>query len=534
MLVFAACTNEEGEADYARHATVTSDSSYFTADETGGTVTFGAEGGSAVLSVDCGTDWTMIEEDTDWLTVSYSVSAGTVSISAGQSTVEKDQNATLTLATAETEVRFATINIVQNAYTHPDLSIDATSWHVPAVGDLSTTINVTFNADWSVETSASWITVETAARSFTLTAAENTATEERTAEVTVTCTDGVTSDTATISVTQDAAAYITVDSESIEFEYSGATASVGVTSNYSWTASSSESWIAVSGSGSTLTVTTEANDSEDAREGFVLLTASDGAYNVAQAQVAVTQDGKPAVDPSLMIFLYTMPDGGGNVQLPFSTSATIDCWVDWGDGSDLQNLTSYNIAHAYSAGGEYTVTVSGTMTALKGSNVSFGKANLTEVVQWGLTGLTNLTDAFINFTALTKVPADTEGSFADVTACNEMFYGCSALTDVDADLFAYMGDVVNFTSVFRDCTSLESVPASLFDNCKLITTIQYAFMGCTAMTGESPYTMVDGEKIHLYERDNCPDEFSHISMHAKTFNECTNMADYDDLPSGWY
>ena len=58
------------------------------------------------------------------------------------------------------------------------------------------------------------------------------------------------------------------------------------------------------------------------------------------------------------------------------------------------------------------------------------------------------------------------------------------------------------------------------------------FKGCTGLTGESPYTMVDGVKVHLYERNDHLDIFTKIPLKdAKgTFAECTGLSDYASMP----
>ena len=59
------------------------------------------------------------------------------------------------------------------------------------------------------------------------------------------------------------------------------------------------------------------------------------------------------------------------------------------------------------------------------------------------------------------------------------------------------------------------------------------FYGCQSLTGESPYTLINGEKVHLYERQNHPTEFLEITSHTSAFNNCTNLTDYESIPSNW-
>lgn len=54
------------------------------------------------------------------------------------------------------------------------------------------------------------------------------------------------------------------------------------------------------------------------------------------------------------------------------------------------------------------------------------------------------------------------------------------------------------------------------------------------MSGESPYTLVDGKKVHLYERNAYPDHFSAIPNYKSCFTDCTGLSDYNAIvEAGW-
>jgi len=55
-------------------------------------------------------------------------------------------------------------------------------------------------------------------------------------------------------------------------------------------------------------------------------------------------------------------------------------------------------------------------------------------------------------------------------------------------------------ALFRDCGKLKSIPASMFDEAVKLKTLTSTFQGCASLEGESPYTVVDGVKYHLYDR----------------------------------
>ena len=92
--------------------------------------------------------------------------------------------------------------------------------------------------------------------------------------------------------------------------------------------------------------------------------------------------------------------------------------------------------------------------------------------------------------------------------------------------------MTNFNSTFLNCSSLKSVPASLFDDCLKVTNFGKTFSGCTSLTGESPYTVIDGVKYHLYERDS-HSSFSTVKTMADCFSGCTGLTDYSTIEASY-
>lgn len=123
-------------------------------------------------------------------------------------------------------------------------------------------------------------------------------------------------------------------------------------------------------------------------------------------------------------------------------------------------------------------------------------------------------------------------SVKDGTTLAYLFQNCSALQTVPAGLFSNFEKVTIITQMFENCTSLKALPVEMFDNMRKITTATSAFNGCSAFTGESPYTMVEGEKVHLYERSTA-NGFSAITKYTDCFEGCTQMADYANIPQAW-
>lgn len=173
--------------------------------------------------------------------------------------------------------------------------------------------------------------------------------------------------------------------------------------------------------------------------------------------------------------------------------------------------------------------------------------------------LTSVSSMFYNCQSLKSVPEDLFKSCTEITSANALFQD-SALESIPAGFFSFGGKVQNMMTVFSGCANLKSVPEGLFDslveatrfqstfvNCKALTSVpanlldrcrkisitMYMFSGCSSLEGESPYTMVDGKKVHLYERSAYPDSFTKIlDKDAKgTFSGCTKLTDYGTMPA---
>lgn len=115
---------------------------------------------------------------------------------------------------------------------------------------------------------------------------------------------------------------------------------------------------------------------------------------------------------------------------------------------------------------------------------------------------------------------------------SSVFYG-TEITSIPEKLFANNPNVTSFIFVFAECASLQSIPAGLFDNNRRATEFWGTFNVCGSLTGESPYTMIDGQKVHLYERQNHPTHFTTPTEHWNCFFDCISLSDYAQIPSDW-
>ena len=175
-------------------------------------------------------------------------------------------------------------------------------------------------------------------------------------------------------------------------------------------------------------------------------------------------------------------------------------------------------------------------------------------------GCTNVTSFFRTFMYCRKLTTIAEGLFnncTNVTTFEEtfsqcyslinlprIFDGCTNVTtfkDTFADckieiipdkFFDGCPNVTTFEKTFTFCKSLTTIPVGLFDNCKEVTNFNHTFYYCN-IHGETPYTIINGKKVHLYERKDYPEDFTTPVIFDGCFLYSGLLIDYTQIPSDW-
>ena len=167
---------------------------------------------------------------------------------------------------------------------------------------------------------------------------------------------------------------------------------------------------------------------------------------------------------------------------------------------------------------------------------TFDECALTAIPQ-GLfdncTQVTNFAGTFRDCKALTAIPAGLFDKCTQVTNFSYTFSACSSLTAIPVGLFDNCTKVTDFSYTFSACSSLTAIPVGLFDKCTNVTWFQNTFSHCLALTGESPYTLINGQKVHLYERKDYPNHFTTPTYYSGCFIYSTGLTDYAQIPSDW-
>ena len=171
----------------------------------------------------------------------------------------------------------------------------------------------------------------------------------------------------------------------------------------------------------------------------------------------------------------------------------------------------------------------------------------------------NMEACFEDVIQIETVPGNLFKNCPEIKSVTLLFHGCYNLSTVPSDLFAYSPMISDFLYTFSNCRSLKEIdadlfknnrlansfmstfeyvnlseiPAAIFDNNKLVTSFERTFEGSTNFNCESPYSIIDGKKVHLYERENYPDIFVIPIATKYCFYNNDQWADYDNIPSDW-
>jgi hypothetical protein len=233
----------------------------------------------------------------------------------------------------------------------------------------------------------------------------------------------------------------------------------------------------------------------------------------------IIKSGTAPVPPSGSAFIFTY-DGGAvpTLQLGLVEFNTYNFTVDYGDGSPVETITSYNQAeatHIYAVPNVYNVTITGTCERLLFMDGGVSVNAVLTVEQWGDIGITDAYQAFQHCTNLTSVASN---FWPNVTSVQNLFFGTSLasiptgffssnssgivdltqsfaeiteLTSLPIDLFDELVNLANCTGTFSNC-GLTSIPENLFLNNPL-TTLNSCFTGCPIT--EVPAGLLAGQTI---------------------------------------
>lgn len=164
----------------------------------------------------------------------------------------------------------------------------------------------------------------------------------------------------------------------------------------------------------------------------------------------------------------------------------------------------------------------------------------------GCSGLKSLPEGLFNdfraetfsncFQACTSLRSLPRDLFSRQTVAKDFsgcFIGCAGLTSIPDGLFDASSMATDFSGCFSDCTSLTGIPRGLFDNQPQATDFKRCFNSCNALEGETPYAIVAGRRVKLWERDPAANGYAKVKESTRCFAYASRLTDYDAIPGGW-
>ena len=280
--------------------------------------------------------------------------------------------------------------------------------------------------------------------------------------------------------------YVRVTTSSVEATAAGGTFEAEVVTNLDYAVSLPEetTWVRLlEGSRAyevrtdRLTLQIDANDTPYTRETVLTLR-----HEGLEIETILVCQQPVAYDEGIMVLRVRSDASTGAVKLPLYQSSGAVA-IDWGDGSDPTVVAQINSAatrypsHTYEKKGEeYTVQVSGALTAFSGTSASYS-AGLIDIVQWGELPFSSI--SLQGNPDIARLPAPADGAFADLATLS--FSGCTGLQSVERGFLRDAVKLDNAQNLFSGCTSLTEVPDDLFDNCTALRTAASAFKNCKSI-----------------------------------------------------
>lgn len=184
--------------------------------------------------------------------------------------------------------------------------------------------------------------------------------------------------------------------------------------------------------------------------GIGAVSAQSSSTSCDSSSVTTTSTTLAPLNQNLILEIDTsFPTLGTELVYELGLFGDVDVHVDWGDGSpDSDVAVAGPFAHTYAISGQFTITVSGTLTGFgqdeDGDPLS-GAEYLTAVTSFGDLGTESLRNAFWGSDNLVNVPAvlpttvtNLYGLFADASSFNDDIsaWDTSKVTDMSA-MFAF-------------------------------------------------------------------------------------------------
>lgn len=338
---------------------------------------------STTFTISSNTNWT-ITSDQSWLKVSTPTGNGNsiITLSADENKTINERAATITVSATGFAAKTIAVTQAAGAST---LDISSTALTIAAAEGSSKSFSILSNSSWSVSSSQTWLIVSpgngNGNGSVTITANENTAIDQRTAIVTVSCAG---TNSKNITITQiPGNAKLLVSTQTLTVDAAeGSTANFNITSNATWSAVSDQSWLTVTpASGeknATVIVAADANKTTLERSSIVTIAINDS----TKQTVTVTQKAGEATLAVSQSSLNINAQKGSTATFTITSNTTWKVSSDqsWlttgatsGSGDEIITLT----AEANTSGSARTALITVTVNDLTTETITVTQATTT-------------------------------------------------------------------------------------------------------------------------------------------------------------
>ena len=242
----------------------------------------------------------------------------------------------------------------------------------------SSSFEVTSNCSYEISNDADWLTIKQEGNTINLSATANESSQYRTA--TILLSYNGTNTTSTKVVVIQAPASINASTETLTFENTAGEVKINVTSESSWSASTSYSWISVTptkgGEGtSSITISVSPNTSVDERTGYVVLSIG----SEQRIQIPVKQRGI-YIETDKTQYEFNASSDTKTMQIKSNTSWQISSLPTWatvdktsGNGNADIKITVEDNPNTTERTGEFVVSQPGLSTMATVKLIQKGK-----------------------------------------------------------------------------------------------------------------------------------------------------------------
>lgn len=311
------------------------------------------------------TPW-KIENGIDWISTSPTFGSASALVAVSVTENKSGENARTGIFYINADVddwRFeAPISVTQAAAT-PQITLSKSNIEFSGASNTES-VTVTSNCDWSVSSSSDWLTATSKDNTIVLSATNNETNSYRTATVSV-AHEGTTWISKSLTVKQ-APASVNASTETLVFNNTASSVDVTISSEASWTVTTSDSWIEVSPTSgnagtSTITVNVSPNTSTSERTGYVAISIG-GSQRI---QIPVRQRGI-YIETEQTELSFTASGGSQELSILSNTSWTVSSTPSWitvspsnGEGNGKIQVTAEDNPNTASRSGVIHITQNG-------------------------------------------------------------------------------------------------------------------------------------------------------------------------------